>query len=852
MDELNPLYEFRDTLDISGTGMDLPEIINSELGFDYKFQFKDFSLIAKFLGIEQLDIIGDGHGHVQNDSSRFSINTSLDLDYFINKSQNYLFYLSNLEANLNFSRDNLGQTFEKLFGAVSMTGKRLFSGTNINDIEADLIFNQNKLFFNISANLDTLLNTELEGNLAMTPFEQELSFDRLFFDYKGIGWENKNTIRTILKEGNLHLLDLSLHHENSVISVEGSLNQDGSQDIFIRADSVTGDIINNYLMGNKKQNIGANLNLITHIQGSLEDPTINVDLDINQISYDQIKFGFLKCNLDYFKENILVDIKFLDAFKNVDKPLLIINGNIPINLSMQDVEGRLISTQNVNLTLKSSNFNLNTFGDLLPAITNQKGALFADLQIGGTLDNLSYKGRIGIVDGTFRVRANKMDYKAGLVLQFKDDVIRVDSLVIQNARGAKLSGQMYGGGRFVLEGISLKEAKVIMSGDLAVLSQDSRSVSSTVYGDLLVGTNGDFIYSYIDNRSSVKGSLSIKKSELTYSTGQESIGSSGNDFIYQILIDSTKIDKEELTFQKLVASAQFLRDQTEDNLGSNVDFDYDIDVRIEDEAKFTFILSPVWNQKLVVQTIGKLRYESINGIPRAQGEIVLQQGSKLEFFKIFDAEGTLRFESKISDPYLDIIAKYSGTWIDANEQSQDVVIKMRIIGPLSQLGRTLASKSENFSVYVGARNIANNIPSSKYDDADAISFIIVGKFKDELTAQDKNRIGSETALGTTTSFLGSVLSGFVNSAVGDLINDIQLSQAGKDTRFSVSGKFQNVKYSIGGTQEVFQNIYKANIKVEYLFNPNFLIRLERKDPIVQSSGILEKINELGLKYRFQF
>jgi hypothetical protein len=68
----------------------------------------------------------------------------------------------------------------------------------------------------------------------------------------------------------------------------------------------------------------------------------------------------------------------------------------------------------------------------------------------------------------------------------------------------------------------------------------------------------------------------------------------------------------------------------------------------------------------------------------------------------------------------------------------------------------------------------------------------------------------------------------------------------------VSGKYQKFRYSFGGTTELFQNIYKANLKIEYLINQNFSIRAERKDPIVQSYGFEEKINELGLKYKFDF
>jgi hypothetical protein len=254
---------------------------------------------------------------------------------------------------------------------------------------------------------------------------------------------------------------------------------------------------------------------------------------------------------------------------------------------------------------------------------------------------------------------------------------------------------------------------------------------------------------------------------------------------------------------------------------------------------------------------GELNYESVAGEVRAQGAFDLMNGSKLEFFKTFDAEGKIRFETDVTNPYLDIIATYTSDYIDPvnpNLAPQDVAVKIKITGPLKDLGKNLASNTESIGVYVGQRNIQNNVRETRYDYSDAFSFILIGKFKDDLTAQDRAQVAGQTnAIGNTaTSFLGSVLSSFVNSAVGDLVNNIQISQAGDYTKFSLSGRIQNLRYSFGGTTEVFQNIGKANLKIEYLFNPKFLIRVERKDPIGQIYVLDEKINEMALKYKFEF
>ncbi|GBD90521.1 hypothetical protein BMS3Abin04_01238 [bacterium BMS3Abin04] len=97
------------------------------------------------------------------------------------------------------------------------------------------------------------------------------------------------------------------------------------------------------------------------------------------------------------------------------------------------------------------------------------------------------------------------------------------------------------------------------------------------------------------------------------------------------------------------------------------------------------------------------------------------------------------------------------------------------------------------------------------------------------------------------SLLGSTLTSFVHSAFGDVISNIQLKKSGE---VQFSGRIQNIKYSFGGNTQYFQ-IGKANIKLEYLFNPNFLIRLEQKDPVVETATG-EKIRELAIKYKFRF
>ena len=106
------------------------------------------------------------------------------------------------------------------------------------------------------------------------------------------------------------------------------------------------------------------------------------------------------------------------------------------------------------------------------------------------------------------------------------------------------------------------------------------------------------------------------------------------------------------------------------------------------------------------------------------------------------------------------------------------------------------------------------------------------------------------------SLLGSQLTNYLNSSLGGLINNIKLNKySGRDSyKLLFSGKYNNIRYSFGGSfgsQTDYLQLSKADIRVEYLFNPNFLIRLEQKDPIIETTT-KEKIQEVGLKYKFEF
>lgn len=854
--ELNPISIVQAGTKTDSTVTVLSGIVNEDLKFNFGCTFKDLELISKLIGYDRLDLSGELKGIVKNESGNFSISTQLDLDYFVMMQAERTIYLSDFNTELNFTRDNRYNSFDKLFGTASITGKRFYSGSNVKAIEADVTFNQSKLFFSAAANIADLFNTEVEGIILMTPIEQHLLADRFSFDYKGIEWTNKDTMKVLFNPDYFKIVQFNMKRDTSLISLSGIIEKSGKQDLELSADRISGDILERYMLGLNDNKLSANGSVTAKIEGQIENPIINLSVSLNDLKLPSTPRGNITGLMNYADRKLLTNFAFLDSTANKNAPLFSLVGTLPIDLSFASVEERILQNGPMSIQIKSSKFNLSSLGGIIPGIADQSGILSADININGSIHSPIYSGFLNLIEGTFRSPYNNLNYKCGAKLSFKNQSMGVDSLLLSNAGGTRYSGSIYGRGGIEFDGFKTKEIKLLFNGDLAVLGQKSQSVTPSFYGDLLIGTDGDWLLTKNGNRFFLKGDILMKNTDLTYTTGEGNGGVSNKNFNFIFVVDSSKIDKELVRFQQVLLKEKDLQNYKEET-EKQLNIDYDIGIRAENSAKAVIILSQAANQKLFVEMRGDLRYSNFSGETRAQGAFELLQGSKLEFIKTFEAAGFLRFESDITNPYLDIVATYTDDYINPRDEkgvSEEVAVKIKIKSPLSELGKSLTGDTESIGVYVGAKNIQNNVRDTRYDYADAFSFIFMGKFKDDLTAQDKTQVAGQTNLigNTATSFLGTVLTSFVNSAVGDLVNNIQINQTGYGTKFSLSGRYLNLRYTFGGTTEVFQNIGKANIKFEYLFNPRFLIRIERKDPIASTFGLEEKISELALKYKFEF
>jgi hypothetical protein len=820
----------------------------------YLIEFKDFALLSLFMGHAQIEINGEMSGELRDtkDSTYLSYNTAIDYIKYHNKDD--VFFLSKLNLDINVANDHKVERLENLFASLHLQTERIFAGADIKDIQLDINLKNKIANFNFYSEMENS-SVKLNGDIDISTNNLKLLFDTLNLDYNGFVLKNKNRTEIDYARNDVNFKNFSLFRDSSEFNINGTLSRYYNQKLNISLKNFKGsELATTLLKMNKEGAPEVNINCNMNISGIFTEPVIKFTLDADSIIYKKNNFGSIKGGFDYLNKNIALDLKFINQKLNANAAALEINGNIPIDLAFSGVNERINKNNPVDIKISADNFNLGAFGDILPVIKKLQGTLKTSFEITGTLNELKPNGYIDLSKVSFVAENNNLEYNAEMKVSIQDQNLNLENLLLQNIPGEIDGGKITGSGTAVINGFNLVSSDFKVNGDLKVLSENSKSVSPTIYGDLVIATNGNLEFKMNEDGSFLKAPIIVKKAMLTIPPDQSGYKNASDNFIYKYTTDSLKTVKNNMDFESLVNySKRGVVNRTVSRAKKNY-FNYSIDVTVQEKATIIFVLFKELNQNLTAVINGNFLLERIDGRSNAQGELKLLDGSTLQFYKTLQAEGTISFLSDLTNPNLDITATYTNWYIPADSstsggQEVQVAVKIKINGPLKDLDKNFDSK--NIAVYYGADNINSDTPDPTKDTEDAMYFLAVGRFKSEMSTQDKNA-ASEQLSNTATSLAGSVLGGVLNNYLGNYVQSVEIRHVGSANKFNLSGNINKFRYTIGGTTDVFQDLSQTNIKIEYPIITHLLIRLERKEGITETTSSNEMINELGLKYRFEF
>ncbi len=826
---------------------------DSLMDVQYAIEFKDFSLLSLFLGNNHLEIDGDISGNLKNSSDSISISLNTNLKYLKYWGKEDVFFLSNFVLNFNVENGINSGSLNDVNSEMTLSTDRVFIGSDIYDLLFNVKLNKDTADVSFSAKLEDYASAKLNAAIDLSDSTAHLNIDSLQMNYKTFALSNSGPMSIDYANNNIMLKRFIINRNGTLLELSGYLSRFGNENFRVSlSDLSLNDFLVNAFGFNSQDVPDSKIGLTINVSGTFANPKIDCSVKAENIKYKDKKFGEMVTRLGYLNRNLSVDLNFLDSLINKKKPMLSVSGNIPVDLSFQSVKSRLMESKPLKLLLTADNFSLGAFGDVLPVVNKLRGILAAKINITGTPNDLNPNGFLRLTNTSFLMEENNLEYDAGLKVSLNKESVSIDSLFVENTSETKDGGTMKGSGVINLQNLEATSFNLSMNGKLKILGNQSKIVSHDLFGDLVLATKGDIKIQGDKNGIMLDAPVIVDKAKITFIPLSTGYNSGSSKFVYKYVVDTTNQNKN-IDFETLVNLARERSAKKSPQTEESSKVNFNVDVEVENEATIIVVLSKELNQNLTALVKGNLTYNNINGRPNAQGELSLEDGSTLDFIKTFKADGTIKFEGDLYDPNLDVTATYSDYYtpasVDSASSTQEVpvAVKIKIKGSVEQLNKNFIKEQNNIAVYYGQKNIDNDVPDPSKNINDAIMFIVTGRFTEGATQQDRNAVAS-----TAASLAGSLLGSFLNQQLGDFVRSFEVRQTGATTKFNLSGKVKDFRYSIGGSTDVFQDISRANVKIEYPLYKSLLIRLERKEAVSETGLSSEMINELGLKYRFEF
>lgn len=809
--------------------------------------FKDFAPFS-YDDKNSIEIGGEIKGNIISEEKYILLNLFSDIKYLKFITEDDLFFITKSYLDLSLKQLTTAEdNFNTKFSA-DILSERIYFGSNLYDFSTKFSLDSNSFLISGKGFYENSIGFDFNSNNLLIDDKINFEFDKMNLNVNGVSISNREPINLAYSKGNFSINQLTMDFAEGVFDAKGIFGKkDNGLIKFDLKDAQSNQVIEKLLDLSPSGEISSQVNLFGSITGNFDNPTVTLNSNIENIKINEQLVGSIKSDLSYSKQNINVDFKLTEVSQGKTIDRLVLEGNIPLKNKKSD-EDTTQSNREIELKVIADDLNISALGKIIPEAEVKQGFLESEIYITGFLNKPYIAGYININDLAMKPLFNNLEYYISSNIYWEDEIISIEKATITNESKTKFGGTIQSSGFIKLKDFSLDSISITANGSLKVLDQISKEVNQFIYGDLSLETKSEITFTLSKNEINLNLPINITKADLVLPLARTAYANT-SDIIYRFATITEKSDVE-YELNRLIEEFQNKRKSSTTLNGSRL-FNYNINLGISNEAKVVVILSKELNQDLTALLSGNILLNSKDGITRTGGQFNLLEGSKLSFIKTFEARGNVRFEN-LSNPLIDITATYRDYYYPVTETGQsteqEVAIKIKLKGPFSELNQNFVKDPENIGVYVGAENIQKEQRDETKTPTDALFFIIAGKFTDGATLQERSTVAS-----TATSFAGSVIGNVLNQYLGDYVRGVQLRQFGDQTKFSLIGKVGNFRYEIGGTTEVFQDLSRANVKIELPIQQRLILRLERKESFTDQSTVNAALyNEFGIKYKFEF
>ncbi|MDD8016827.1 MAG: AsmA family protein [Bacteroidota bacterium] len=834
----------------------------------YTLHVKNLLPVSVFFRLPMFDAKGSAVGILKGDNHSASLQGTMELERLTIEQDSTLVQGRNVSVAYN-TQDILQQVRKHSLPLkvelLSKADELSVNRTVLKNPVFDFTMNDSSGTYKAYTDVDTTISFGLEGSMAVHHDAEKLEVKKLMMRYQGYQLENQGPIAATLDQTGISVDSALLAHRDQTLSVKGHYGFHGAINVAASlANFEFSDLHYFQTSPDTRENmmaLGGIIQADAKLSGTAADPQFVVTVKGNDLSYQKSLFGYLRGTVEYADRIAAMNVEILHGADTASVRDVELKGNVPIDLQFGSAQNRT-TIKGLDVALTSTNLQLSALDPFIPELKEMTGVIRSKIHITGSLAEPLFQGSAELDNGGFVLEMNGLPYLAAGTVEFNQNKVSFPKFIITNTAADYSDGKMAIGGFILLKSFAPEEYHLHAKGELLVLSDRSKTASSSFFGTLVASTSSDsLLFDGTFDRSRITGVVFIQQGSLTFPPTQQALSSASSSFnIVDFVDDTTKAAVDTTVVQSLLQRIQQITLLHKSKKTFLDGFGYGLTIQTRGAIRVNMIFNANAGayEELYAELNGKLILTKDENGVQLKGMINVGNESNYTFYKKFNASGAMTFVGDPQNPQLDILAAYEGTHLDKDNATKEdrVVVTLKISGtraiPILKIGLKIIDQSGKETERTG--DVEN----------DAISFLLTsspgtpGKFRDELTAQDRNRISDQLASTIGGTWINSLLSGYVMGFVQKnkipLVKSFEVRQVGADPDIRIGAEFLDTYINVGG--KVFSDVNNTNFSLQVPLGNrqkrNFMLEVEKKTESYDYS--LQSRTTLGARiyYRFTF
>ncbi len=736
----------------------------------------------------------------------------------------------------------------------------------------ELDFDGNAADFRFGALYNDKLDILSKGSFLLGDTIQDLAIDELNIKYNNkLQWNLASPVAIQLVNKKIDINSFVLKRENAEkLIISGSLTDNLAKDLVVRLDNFPLSTLKD-LSPEKNETLEQLSGLVSDVKisinGSFDEPNIELLSHLKDIKLEKDSIGDVDLQINYADKMANGHIRLATNILQNKKAMVDMNIiSLPLNIPPDSTGNVFIKNRRLNIQAKAEKFPLEIAQLFLTqGIKELSGNADLFLEIGGYApDEIEFNGFINLNDSHFLVEATNIDYSATGSIKLNDKEISLENITVSNIGKHKTRG----GSAVVTGKISLRDFKPdnfnlnVSTNSFLVLSDASKKTMPDLYGDIVIATGPNPLkISGTLSEPNISGDIKVLLANLTLpqQTQQHILFStvhyeySGKAVRTDTLLNLSEYDWDSTMKTKAEAEKKALA-------GTELSYDfsklvsYDLNIRLLQTVNALIELGPfqqVWAKIEQKDDSKPLHFVMERGSdqPKLYGNLIVKEGSKLDFYKSLSTEGEILMASgNLTNPGLDLKAVYNGkSYINEDQRYYTVTIYVK------------GTKEKPDILFDYSINGEPAIGDTSSIRENAMLLLLFGRTKNEFSAKSQTQgdIVTETVTSSASSLISSQLTSALQKTGVITGADIEFSEGQIDfsnAKVTLTGQIVgNVMWRFGGTVADFANNNEISIDIPIgsihpVWMNNIILQLTRS--ISPATTTIRNANEWEVKLKF--